>query len=566
VTNYENFLLLLIAIAVCLRVSQLGSREFWYDEVLSLLLVTGQKNLYHNPGDTPFLLSHYQQLLQLPVENSFRDILQTLKTLLQGLVVEPHPLLFFLEQHFWLRCFGNSEAAMRSLVMLFSIVAIACSYGLGKTLLGHRGGLLFAALLALNPYYFFQSLNLRMYSSLVFWTVLSSWALVKLLPSESQIKPLNKPVYTFFQQDIGQVNPESSIQIDANRWIWWGIFTFAITGGFLTLYYFLYWLVGVIVIILCLDRRRWWQYTLSFSISIIFSLPWLLWGTRQQLHNADLERFSASGNFFSIIVKHFSDLAQVFGTQLISGDWVTNLTNLQIFFTGLGAIALLIFSILYLYQNQNNCLLIISLGLGLVPLLFMVSSDLILGKFTLGFGWGRAIIFSLPGLLLLLTIFFNKLKTPWQNQVIIGFLSIYLIINLSDVTLRSRQMFHQIAAIINQQSQISTLIVINSQAWGHLLRFAYYLPPQAPLFLLAQSSEQLASTLQKTLTNPNTNQYDQILWIESNYPVWNKPLSSDQRMKIQTILEPHFQKIQQEKLSGTQKLDSFFLQVYTSRS
>jgi hypothetical protein len=127
-------------------------------------------------------------------------------------------------------------------------------------------------------------------------------------------------------------------------------------------------------------------------------------------------------------------------------------------------------------------------------------------------------------------------------------------------------MFHQIAAIINQQSQISTLIVINSQAWGHLLRFAYYLPPQAPLFLLAQSSEQLASTLQKTLTNPNTNQYDQILWIESNYPVWNKPLSSDQRMKIQTILEPHFQKIQQEKLSGTQKLDSFFLQVYTSRS
>ncbi|MCP2732469.1 hypothetical protein NJ959_28975, partial [Symplocastrum sp. BBK-W-15] len=140
--QFTTILLIVIAIAVILRIVNLGSREFWYDEVLSLLLAGGQKNAYQTPGEVPVILADYKPLLSLPIENSINDIVKTIANLLKGLAAEPHPPLFFLTQHFWLRLFGNGEGAMRSLETLFSIGAIGSAYGLGSCLLGNRGGLL----------------------------------------------------------------------------------------------------------------------------------------------------------------------------------------------------------------------------------------------------------------------------------------------------------------------------------------------------------------------------------------------------------------------------------------
>src|SRR6476646_6081701 len=185
--SLETLLILAIAIGVLLRLLNLGSREFWYDEVLSLLLSTGQKVAYRGPEDLPVALAQYTPLLDLPAESTFSDTLKTLVNLLRGLAGgEPHPPLFFLSQHVWLRLFGNGVVAVRSLGALLSMGAIASSYGLGRVLLGHRGGLLLAALLATNPFYLFHSLNVRMYGSLVLWAVLSAWSLLEIIGIENQ--------------------------------------------------------------------------------------------------------------------------------------------------------------------------------------------------------------------------------------------------------------------------------------------------------------------------------------------------------------------------------------------
>ncbi|MGL4497478.1 MAG: glycosyltransferase family 39 protein, partial [Planktothrix sp.] len=174
----ETGLILAIIIGIILRLINLGSREYWYDEVLSLLLFTGQKIYYQAPTETPVLLANYSQLLSLPSESNLSDFSQTLINLFRGIVGgEPHPPLFFITQHFWLRLLGNSEIATRSLNVIFSLAAIGCSYGLGRFYLGHRGGLLLTALVATNPFYLFHSLNLRMYTSLLLWTILSAWSL-----------------------------------------------------------------------------------------------------------------------------------------------------------------------------------------------------------------------------------------------------------------------------------------------------------------------------------------------------------------------------------------------------
>nr|WP_198648758.1 glycosyltransferase family 39 protein [Cyanothece sp. BG0011] len=497
-----------IASAVILRIVNLASREFWYDEVLSLLLSTGQKAQYQTPKDVPVILANYTRLLSLPVENSFSDILVTFEKFLKGLVAEPHPFLFFLEQHFWLRLWGNSEAAMRSIIVLFSLGSMGCAYGLGRRLLGFQGGLLFAALLGLNPYYLFHSLNVRMYGSVVFWVLLSSWSLLELISlntSETQ-------------------NNTSKL----SKFFWIILLIVSVASGFMTFYYFAIFFLVFAVLVLYLDRRRWWQYALYLISSIIITTPWLWWGTRQQLRNADLGRFSNKGGFLTAMVRHLQEFFDVLGIHLVVGDWSSILPNFIITIVGFLVCLGLVYCSWNLYKKNQIELLTIGLLLGIFPLLLMLMIDIITGKFTLAFGFGRSVIFVLPGCLLLLVIWIEKAGIKFKNIAILSILLLYLGINLADFSLRSRQMFHRVADIINEQPDTPTLIIMNSQAWGHVLRLAYYLPTTSPISLLAQKPDNLSPILAKNLSK-NSEQYQRILWLDSQRPVWGKPSTEEEK-------------------------------------
>ena len=398
--SWEWLLLGAIAIAVILRIINLGSREFWYDEVLSLLLSTGQKSLYSTPKDIPVAIADYQILFSIPIENSLSDIAITLEKLLKGLVAEPHPPLFYIGQHLWLRLFGNSEMAMRSLATIYSLGAIGCAYSMGKYLLGHRGGLLFAALLSLNPFYLFHSLNVRMYCPLVFWTVLSGWAFLE-MSSEFGVR----------SSEFGVRGSEFGVH---KQWFWSLILIASVAAGFMTFYYFLFFVAGLGVLVLLWDRQRWWQHAIRLSIGVLIPVPWLLWGTRQQLRNADLGRFGAGSNWLETIGQHIQGIFNTLTPQLIWGDWVTIMPNLGILLSGIIAIAVLIAVSIHLWQQNHRQLLVVALCFGIVPFLMMVVVDVVSGKFTVGFGWGRSLIFILPGCLLLLTIWIEKAAGKWK--------------------------------------------------------------------------------------------------------------------------------------------------------
>ncbi|MDJ0508201.1 MAG: glycosyltransferase family 39 protein [Crocosphaera sp.] len=537
-----NLLLLLsIAIAVLLRIIYLDSREFWYDEVLSLLLSTGKKGNYNNPQDTPILLANYTSLLQITLENSFSAFLITTEKFLKGLMGEPHPFLFFLQQYIWLRFWGNSEAAMRSIIVLFSLGSIACAYGLGRRLLGNQGGLLFAALLGLNPYYLFHSLNVRMYCPLVFWVLLSSWSLLELVTLKgSSFKNKNDKLYQVF---------------------WIVLLIFSLASGLMTFYYFAVFMLALSVLVLWLDRRRWWQYAVYFIASVLITIPWVLWGTRQQLRNADLGRFSSKGNLFINLFKHFQQFLDVLGIHLLIGDWSSILSPFIITLAGFFVVIILSFCSFYLWKNQQHKLLTIGLIIGVLPLVLMLIIDIVTGKFTLAFGWGRSVIFVLPGCLLLLVIYLEKANIKFKSLAIIGILLLYLTINITDFSLRSRRMFHTVADIINQQPNSPTLIIMDSQAWGHVLRLAYYLPVTSPISLLSQKSNKFVSIVEKNL-NQNTQNYNRILWLQSHRPVWGKPSTEEQKQQVKNILNQSYNLQQSQALLGTWELDNFTLNVY----
>lgn len=524
----EYLLALAIVIGLFLRLLNLGTRELWYDEVLSLLLATGQKINYSSPQAIPVSLSEYAPLLNLPNQS----LLKTIQGLLRGLYAgEPHPPLFFFAQHLWLRLFGNSETALRSLPALWSVGAIAAAFGLGRKLLSVRGGLLFAALIATNPFYLFHSLNVRMYTPLVVWAILSVWALLELMEPRS---------------------PKST-------WIWQAILIGSISGGLLTFYLFAYWIVVIAALVLILDRCHWFTHALRLATAGLLTLPWAFWGTLKQLRNADLDRFNTAHQTGNPILLHLQGIFQTLGIHLHLGDWVTSLDSGWVVLSGIGMSLLLTGAAVYLWKAKQRKRLAIALTMGIFPLLLALSVDVLTGKFTLSFGWGRALIFIVPGCLLLFTIAIEH-AGRWRNLLATSLLLVYLSINVGDLTLRQRQVFHQIAALIRQEST-PTLIVLNSQAWGHVNRLVYYLPTQTRVDLLAQPSDKLDTVLRKTLES-SASTYQRVLWLESAVPIWSPPTTDDERQQIQRTLEERFDAKTTQRFVGTMDLDEFQVSLY----
>ncbi|MFN6571355.1 glycosyltransferase family 39 protein [Dendronalium sp. ChiSLP03b] len=541
--SLEWLLLSAIAVAVILRILNLGSREFWYDEVLSLLISTGQKGAYNSPGDAPVVLAEYTSLLKLPVEAGIREFFLTLGQLFRSLLGgEPHPPLFFLSQHFWLRLFGDSEAATRSFNTLLSIAAMGSAYGLGRVVLGNRGGLLLAALLGINPFYLFHSLNLRMYAPLVLWATLSAWSLLHLI----------------YQQDNHNRR---------NQLLWNIVLIGSVAAGLLTFYLYAYWIITLAVLVLYRDRQHWWQHALRLGAGVVLTFPWVIWGTLKQLRNADLKRFGAAPEVGSVWLNHLQDVAQTLGINLLIGDWVSSLAPISITMAGCLVILLLLICSISLWHRGEQKNLGVALILGILPLLLALGVDIATKKFTLGFGWGRTMIIILPGCLLLLTLWIERgIAGQWRTPVVASLLLLYLTISIGDFSLRQRSVFHAVADLIVKDGNQPTLIAMNSKAWGHVMRLAYYIPPQASVMLLAEKPANLATSLEKVLKD-KAEQYPRLLWLDSSDPVWSR-LDTEaeierENQKIQQLLSSQFKLTNTQNLLGTMSLDKFTAKLYT---
>jgi uncharacterized membrane protein len=536
--SLTHLLLIAIALAVVLRIINLGSREFWYDEVLSLLLSTGKSGGYKTPSDIPIVLSQYTALLNLPPESNRQDTLHTVTNLIKGLWgSEPHPPFFFLSQHLWLRLFGNTEAATRSLGAIFSIGTLYSAYGLGKVLLGHRGGLMLAALLGVNPFYLFHSLNFRMYGPLLLWTVLSAWALLELIErSSSQARSFRIQMF------------------------WNSLFILSVAAGLLTFYLFAYWVVALGVIILYRDLRHLWQHGVRMGISIALTLPWMIIGASKQFHNVDLKRFGTNQTIWESSIRHAEDLVQTLGIHLLLGDWVTSLPSASALIAGAIGLGLLLTCLKPLWQQANRQTLMVSLLLGVFPLLLALAVDVATRKFTLGFGWGRAVIFVLPGFLLLFVLWFEQTEIRWRKPAAAALVILYLSLSFGDYCFRQRQPFHQITNLVEPSSP--TLIVMDSKAWGHVMRLAYYIPPTSEVLLLAQPSSKLAETLKASLTNDSTH-VSNVLWLDSARPIWSPASTPIERQQVEQVLLPQFNLVKTQVVTGTMILDQFTVKLYT---
>ena len=549
-----------IALGIFLRFLWVQKRELWYDEVLSVLLSASQKNAYQLPQNVPVELAKVSQLLFIPQDTSFLD---ATKDVIKGTLGDPHPPLFYLAEHVWMRWFGSGEGALRSLMLLVSVAALGAAYAASKQLLGRRGALVFTALLSLNPFFLSHSLNLRMYAPLVLWALVSAGCLFGIINSKS--------------------HPSASSDIpDAQRTRAWllraGLAT-SLTAGLLTQYLFAYWLFAISALALHLDRKRWLQHGLNIGAGVVLFLPWAFWGVRQQIHNRRdvLTQISSMGSSVQSAMQHGKDLAQTVANHLLLGHLTTSLMPIgesikpTAVAVGCGVVGFLAFCTISLYRHHHKRVLAIALLMGALPLGVALTIDVLADKYTLGFGWGRSTIVALPGCLLLVAAWLDLCTGRWRALAIASVLTIYLSVNLADFGVggvggRDRQMFHTVRDSLSAQP---ALIALDTQAWGHVLRLAYYLEGELDVELLAANPADMSATLSAAL---NRKDYAQVLWLHSEFPLWAKPETEQAAQtfaaQTETVLRTQFLNQasaiapEPQQLSGTMNLDRFVLHNY----
>jgi len=530
-----------ILIGVSLRFFYLTSRELWYDEVLSLVYAAGGREAYGSPGAIPVALRDYATFLNLPAESTWSDTLHTFKNILKGVRRDPHPPLFYLFLHLWMRLFGNGEVAIRSLVALVSIGAIAAAYGFGRMVLGHRGGLLLAALLSTSPYYLFHSLNVRMYAPLVLWTIASAWAMLRLIDQQDEGVPKNR----------------------LNHLFWNSLLIGSVAAGLLTQYLFAYWVVTLAVLAFCLDRRRWWRHALPLGAGVVVTIPWVLWGSLPQLQLAAhiFHQLAAKGGQAAWL-KHLHDAALVLANHFLLGNWTTRLPLTGRLMAGLLVTLLISACTVHLWRLGERKILAVVWLLGIFPVILALAIDIGTNNFAVGHGGARAMIFILPGCLLLLALWVERATGRWYGPAAAALLVLYLSVSVADLSLNQRRTFRTVAGFIDQQPGMPTLIAMNSKAWGYVLRLAYYIPLTAPVMLLAEVSARLAPALE-TAIRSDAKSHFRVLWLDSAHPVWSSPATETERKNIQRILNAGYQPAGIQILSGMGQTDTFTLLLYT---
>jgi len=138
-----------LVVATLLRLHELGD-ELWVDEIVTWLRVSRL--------DAAAILTTYESQNQ---------------HLLYSLLARGALLLF-----------GDTPAALRAPAAAFGVLSIAALYPLGRDLLSRREALLAAALLAVSEQHVWFSQNARGYSALLFFTLLSSWLLLRALADD----------------------------------------------------------------------------------------------------------------------------------------------------------------------------------------------------------------------------------------------------------------------------------------------------------------------------------------------------------------------------------------------
>jgi uncharacterized membrane protein len=165
---------ILIALGILFRLANLDQPVYWVDEVATSMRVAGythQEVTQHIATGLPLSPADLLQFQQIRSDRPWTDLLRVFAN------SPEHAPLYFVLMRLWATRFGSSVTAMRSLSVLFSLLALPVMYGLCRDLfhpMRHRDLMAWMGmgLLAISPFFIAYSQEARPYS---LWILLLLW-------------------------------------------------------------------------------------------------------------------------------------------------------------------------------------------------------------------------------------------------------------------------------------------------------------------------------------------------------------------------------------------------------
>ena len=168
---------------------------------------------------------------------------------------ENNPPLHFVLLHFWIKLFGTSAIAVRSLALVFSVLTIPALFKLGRKFAGKYGGVLLTGFFIFSSFHHYHAMEARVYSLFV---CLFAWI-----------------VYDLYQLIFEQ----------NNRIIWrivlWNVAL--LYSHYLAGFIILCEIVILLYFFKRLSKKHWLQLFISGVVGIILFIPGIqLWLTRYE--------------------------------------------------------------------------------------------------------------------------------------------------------------------------------------------------------------------------------------------------------------------------------------------
>jgi hypothetical protein len=170
--RYAIVLLGLMSLAFVIRLHDLGAKDLWYDEQVTLVDSQGVRQ----PDETTVSGPFSSTTLRLPDPGVLAVARRS--------ATHDQPVYVSLI-HLWTRVFGVSERSLRFPSVLFGVASVGLLAVAGRKLIGESGSLLAALLLTVSPLHVHYSQEARTYSLAVFATLLSLVLLLRLSETAS---------------------------------------------------------------------------------------------------------------------------------------------------------------------------------------------------------------------------------------------------------------------------------------------------------------------------------------------------------------------------------------------
>ncbi len=470
-------LLTLVLVALLLgllfRVINIDKKVYWHDEVYTSMEMTAQRRsevveqLFTGRIVTREELQAFQRFRP---ERGLGELLTAL-----GQEDPQHPPLYYLIGRFWVRLFGDSVAAMRSLAVVFGLFMLVCAYWLCMELFQAPAiALMTLGLLAISPYHVLYAQESREYSM---------WAALILASSALLLRALR-----------------------LGTWPHWALYSLSIAAG---LYTFLFTgLVGIAHGIYVLLNggvsREWekWRITrtgmayLGWSfVAIAAFAPWLYFLVKYRDVLSNTTSWARESLPLWVMVKAS---AMNFSRILMDFDW--NPDEFSLWWLIVPLLVLEIYALIFIRRNAPHHVWTFVWMLTIVPVMILALPDLFFGGQRSIVG--RYLVPSFLGLHLalgyLLTmkieVFGAKNRKLWQaialSLFFLGFLS--NVVSSQADTWWNKGISYHIPAIARTLNEANQPIVISDDFGiniGNLIALSYRTNENVRFYLFNHETE-----------------------------------------------------------------------------